>query len=359
MTGVLICDSNGHFEESDFQTSNCSKYNIRGVKENGRLFRMDNVTGLQRTNFNISTMEMTTDVTYNFCSWTLPIMEWVKIIVLSLGAFGNGLAFFTIVISKRLHSQSFAIIASIALSDCIYCFGGVLWGLLVYPYMDPKNYRNLLNCLGDFFDTYVKQFMAGTMSAAYIASGFFIATFSVFRFIIIRYPSKSERILSKKSVAAIILSVCLASIAIAVPSTRGKIDRVIDFVVSYIIPLAVMFIFYMLKLVTLMNRKHSQTFNSASIRNMEVVCALIIVAFFALLLPWHVLALMSEFGDHRPEYLPVTISAFLLQLNNCINPIFYAYLSPRVRKVLTQCFCTNRRTSKSSFTSMTMECSNV
>lgn len=84
----------------------------------------------------VSTLEMTTTV---FCYWTLPVMEWVKIVLLTLGFIGNGLAFLVIVLNKTLHSHSFAIIGAIALSDCIYCLGGVLWGFLVYGYMDRSS----------------------------------------------------------------------------------------------------------------------------------------------------------------------------------------------------------------------------
>lgn len=309
----------------------------------------------------VSTSEMATTVS---CYWNLPVMEWVKIVILTLGFIGNGLAFLVIVLNKTLHSHSFAIIGAIALSDCIYCLGGVLWGFLVYGYMDPSNYRNLLNCLGDFFNIHVKTVMSGTMSAAYIASGFFIATLSVFRYIIVCCNARPNRILKKKSVVFIIISVAVSSIIFAVLKTMysGRFNKVLDITISYLLPLVIMTVFLALKIIKMTKRRDLQLFNSTSIRNMEIVCLAIILTFFVLLLPWHVLALLYEFDVYQPEYIAVTTSAFLLQLNNCINPVFYAFLSPRVRKVMASCLCRvnqNTDTRKQLYCSTSSECSKL
>lgn len=283
-------------------------------------------------------------------------MEWVKIIMLTLGFIGNGLAFLVIVLNKTLHSHSFAIIGAIALSDCIYCLGGVIWGFLVYGFMDLMNYRNLLNCLGEFFNTYVKTVMAGTISTAYIASGFFIATLSVFRYIIVCCNARPKKILTKKSVVFIIISVTVSSIIFAVLKTiySGRFNKVLDITISYLLPLVIMIVFLALKIIKMTKRKDLQLLKSTSIRNMEIICLAIILTFFVLLLPWHVLALLYEFDVYQPEYIAVTTSAFLLQLNNCINPIFYAFLSPRVRKVMASCLC---RVNKKTETRKQLHCS--
>lgn len=70
---------------------------------------------------------------------------------------------------------------------------------------------------------------------------------------------------------------------------------------------------------------------------MQVVVIMVVMTFFLPLLPWHVLVISYEFRLFTPGYTAFTVSSLLLQLNNCINPVFYAFLSPRVREGV--CFC--------------------
>ncbi|XP_062606196.1 galanin receptor type 1-like [Saccostrea cucullata] len=318
---------------------------------------MENTSFSQTTISIVSRLVLTTQSqTMNIsCSWKLPAVEWFKVLMLSLGFIGNGLAFCVICKNTNLHSKSFAIIAVLALSDGTYCLGGVLWGLLYYAYMDPSNFRNLQNCVGDFSYTYIKNFIACVMSAAYVASGFFIATLSVFRYMVIARPSKSDRILKKASVIFTIITVYILSIVIAAVKTfysdkhKKKINKILDFVLSYLIPLMIMIVFHVIKISIVKSEKTGRL--NPSLRKLDQICLAIILTFFILPLPWHLLALLYEFGVIDPAYMAVTISAFLLQLNNCINPIFYVFLSRRVRQTISSCFC--RKESAASQTGPT------
>jgi hypothetical protein len=74
------------------------------------------------------------------------------------------------------------------------------------------------------------------------------------------------------------------------------------------------------------------------------------------------LVMLHAYGLFSPEYVAITVSSLLLQLNNCINPVFYAFLSPRVRQYL--CWCCvrcrpNNQKEASSSTPNATACSTI
>ncbi|XP_061179514.1 galanin receptor 2b-like [Saccostrea echinata] len=300
------------------------------------------------------------------CKWHLPVIEWLKVAMLTFGFIGNGLTSFIITLKKNLHSKTYAVIGFLALSDCVYCLGGLLWGLLYYAYMDPNNYRNLQNCTGEFLYKYLKKLIMVMISSTYLASGFLIAALSVFRYIIISYPLKANILLTKNIVIMTIIGIFTVSFILGVLKTfefNEKTEKTLDILVSYLAPLSVMVIFHALKIINL-KRNSLQTKNS-SVRKMEVVVIMVVLAFFLLLLPWHVFSILFEFGLYTPEYVTQTISSLLLQLNNCINPVFYAFLSPRVREGICPC-CVRKKnktrnmtTTQSSSITNSLSCSSV
>lgn len=97
---------------------------------------------------------------------------------------------------------------------------------------------------------------------------------------------------------------------------------------SYLIPLTVKAVLHTVNLLTLKRNNFRSTKNST--RKMQVVVIMVVMAFFLLLLLWHVLTMSYEFRLFTPGYTVITVSSLLRQLNNCINPVFYAFLSPRV-----------------------------
>ena len=307
-----------------------------------------NVSGF--SNYTTDYINTTTVDPPGHCKWYLPALEWLKIAMLTFGFLGNGATAFIIIIKKDLHSKTYATICAIALSDFLYCLGGVLWGVFYYAYMDPHDFRVLQNCVSEFVDKYMKIFIKYVMTSAYVSSGFLIAVLSIFRYIIIVHPLKANMILTKRAVVLTFAFVYFVAIGYAVllytkVIKNTKISRPIDTVLSYLIPLNVMVVFHTLKLSKIKSSGFQATKTTA--RKMEVVVIMVVMAFFLLLLPWHVVSIGYEFGILKPSYSVVTASALLLQLNNCINPVFYAFLSPLVRKSL--CFCfqgkkdTNRR----------------
>ena len=280
----------------------------------------------------------------DFCQWQLPALEWLKVVMLTFGFFGNGATTFIIIVKKDLHNITFATICAIALSDFFYCFCGVLWGFFYYAYMDPNDFRVLQACVSEFFNKYLKTFLAFMITSAYTSCGLFIAVLSILRYIIIVHPFRSHTILTKKVIIVTFVSVYGVSIVYAIlQSTKvienSKISRPIDTVLSYLIPLIVMIVFHTLKLSKLKKSKFQNTRKKA--RKMELVVILVVMSYLLLLLPWHIVSIGYEFGILKPSYSVVTASALLLQLNNCINPVFYAFLSPLVRKNL--CFCFRRK----------------
>uniref|UniRef100_K1PHH3 Galanin receptor type 2 n=1 Tax=Magallana gigas TaxID=29159 RepID=K1PHH3_MAGGI len=211
--------------------------------------------------------------------------------------------------------------------------------------MDPHNFRTLENCVSDVFDKYLKSSLSLLASTAYATSGFYIAVLSVFRYIIIAYPLKANMILTKRTVFVTFFTVFLISLGYGIFKTlkinlSSKLVKPIDLLVSYLIPLTVMAVFHTLKLLTLKRNKFRST--KKSTRKLEVVVIMVVMALFLFLLPWHVLAISYEFQLFKPGYIAVTVSSLLLQLNNCINPVFYAFLSPRVREGICFCFVAKR-----------------
>jgi hypothetical protein len=280
------------------------------------------------------------------CEWYLPAIEWVKIVMTMFGFLGNGFTFFIIVKKKDLHNKTFAVIAAIAISDCIYCFGMILWAFFYYPYMSTDDFRNKFACVRVFQQ--IKVVLSPTMSAAYMASGFFIAVLSVFRYIILSFPLKANILLTRGRALLTMAAVCTVSVGMAIfkslnTNIGDKINKPLDFLVSYLLPLIVMVVFHTLKLMHLKRNTFKKT--SSSVRKMEIVVAMILSAFFFLLLPWHVLAMLHAFRLYSPNYAAMTVSSLLLLLNNCINPVFYAFLSPRVRRYLC---CRCARTKRDS-----------
>ncbi|XP_048753940.2 C-C chemokine receptor type 5-like [Ostrea edulis] len=295
------------------------------------------------------------------CTWNPPAIEWFKIAMTTFGFLGNGFTFFIIVLKKELHSKTFAVIAVIALSDCLYCMGTVVWGLSYNAYINKKDYRNYKVCVDKVLYDFINIYLSGLMSAAYIASGFFIAVLSVVRYIIISYPLKSNILLTRRRVTLTISAVFIVSLGIGVLKNQetnlgAKVNKPLEFLISYLSPLSVMVIFHTLKLTTLKRNTFQKT--SSSVRKMEMVVVMVVLAFFLFLLPWHVLAMLHAFDLYNPPYVAMTVSSLLLQLNNCINPVFYAFLSPRVRQYL--CFCwkrtkpRNRNQTTTQFSSVPM-----
>lgn len=283
------------------------------------------------------------------CNWFLPWVEWLKIFLLTFGFLGNGMTVVIILVKKDLHQKTFATISLIALSDCLYCLCAILWGLFYYAYMDPHDYWALESCVSEFFDKYLKSALSLLGSTAYATSGFYIAVLSVFRYIIIAYPLKANIILTKRIVFATFFTVFLISIGYGFFKTlkinlSNKILKSLDLLVSYLIPLTVMVVFHTLKLLTLKRNTFRSTKNST--RKMEVVVIMVVMAYFWLLLPWHVLVISYEFQLFSPAYIPLTVSSLMLQLNNCINPVFYAFLSPRIREGICFCFVGKKGTKR-------------
>ncbi|XP_056006882.1 C-C chemokine receptor type 5-like [Ostrea edulis] len=300
------------------------------------------------------------------CTWNLPAIEWFKVAMSTFGFLGNGFTFLVIVLKKALHSKTFAVISAIALSDCLYCLSMILWAFFYYAYMDANDYRTIRECIRLF--KYIKTYLSVIMSAAYIASGFFLAVLSVVRYIIISYPLKSNILLTRRRVILTIVAVYVISLGIGVFKTlkinlEGKVTKPLDLIVSYLVPLSVMVAFHTLKLRTLKRNTFQTT--SSSVRKMEMVVVMVLLAFFLLLLPWHVLAMLYAYGLYSPNYVVMTVSSILFQLNNCINPVFYAFLSPRVRQYL--CFCCvvrrpnirNQTATESSSLPNTSSCSSI
>ncbi|XP_048753941.2 galanin receptor type 2-like [Ostrea edulis] len=308
-------------------------------------FVSENVTSFSNTtmpfpNVSNSVLQKTTSKDSIVCTWNLPAIEWLKVAMTTFGFLGNGFTFFIIVVKKELHNKTFAVIAVIALSDCLYCMGAIVWGLSYNAYINTKDYRNYEECVNKVFYDFINIYLSGLMSAAYIASGFFIAVLSVVRYIIISYPLKSNILLTRRRVILTISAVYIVSLGIGVLKNQetnlgGKVNKPLDLIVSYLVPLSVMVVFHTLKLRTLKRNTFQTT--SSSVRKMEIVVVMVVLAFFLLLLPWHVLVMLYEYGLYSPTYVAMTVSSLLLQLNNCINPVFYAFLSPRVRRYL--CFC--------------------
>nr|XP_034320883.1 apelin receptor A [Crassostrea gigas] len=279
--------------------------------------------------------------TTSLCTWYLPPFEWLKLVTLFAGVAGNGLTVVAIATDRKLHTKTYATIAAIAVADCVYCTMAVLWSTLLFAYLDYSNYRQYRKCINDFLFLLMNTVVAVLFSASYLASSLSISLLSIVRFVILSLPLKANTILRKSSLVFIIILIWFFSIALAVckniplQSISRKNINLVDVFFTFIVPLLTIIIFHGMKIFTLKQSEYRKT----EVKKMERLVVAIILLFFVCNLPWQVLRLLAQYKVFVPGYLLQTTMGYLLQFNNCVNPVFYAFLSPRIRHSICILFC--------------------
>lgn len=289
-------------------------------------------------NFSLMSNSSTTETSYiPDCTWNLEIIEWIKMAFMLIGIIGNGLTFIVIIINKSLHNVTFSTIGLLAFADFLYCFSAILWELFMVAYMETENnFRRYLQCVNDAFYTFLTMFIGKLLSVSYLASTLLVTTLSVFRYIVLVHPLKSKLILNKCIVLIIFVVVWILAVlnviwkSSSVHDLNSTISNIVDFQLTYTIPLAVVIIFHTLKLLSLKRNQFRNT--EKQVKKMEKIVLAIILAFMIFPLPWQILRLLHVISVYDADYIPQTLSGFFLLINNCINPIFYAFLSANVRK---------------------------
>lgn len=261
--------------------------------------------------------------------------------MLFVGMAGNGLTVVAIATDRKLHTKTYATIAAIAVADCMYCTMAVLWSTLMLAYLDYSNYRQYRKCINDFLFLLMNTVVSVLFSASYIASSLSISLLSIVRFVILSLPLKSNTILRKSSLVFIIILIWFLSIALAVCKIiplqfiyREHINLV-DVFVTFIVPLLTIIIFHGMKIFTLRQSAYRKT----EVKKMERLVVAIILLFFVCNLPWQVLRVLAQYKVYVPVYLLQSMMGYLLQFNNCVNPVLYAFLSPRIRHSICILFC--------------------
>lgn len=279
--------------------------------------------------------------TASLCTWYLPPFEWLKLVTLFVGMAGNGLTVVAIATDRKLHTKTYAIIAAIAVADCMYCTMAVLWSTLMLAYLDYSNYRQYRKCINDFLFLLMNTVVSVLFSASYIASSLSISLLSIVRFVILSLPLKANTILRKSSLVFILILIWFLSIALAVCKiiplqfiSREHINLV-DVFVTFIAPLLTIIIFHGMKIFTLRQSAYRKT----EVKKMERLVIAIILLFFVCNLPWQVLRVLAQYKVYVPVYLLQSMMGYLLQFNNCVNPVLYAFLSPRIRHSICILFC--------------------
>lgn len=280
-------------------------------------------------------------ITASLCTWYLPPFEWLKLVTLFAGMAGNGLTVVAIATDRKLHTKTYAIIAAIAVADCMFCTMAVLWSTLMLAYIDYSNYRQYRKCINDFLFLLINTVVSVLFSASFIASSLSISLLSVVRFVILSLPLKANTILRKSFLFFIIILIWFLSIALGVCKiiplqfiSRENINLV-DVFVTFIAPLLTIIIFHGMKIFTLRQSEYRKT----EVKKMERLVVAIILLFFVCNLPWQVLRLLAQYKVFVPVYLLQSMMGYLLQFNNCVNPVFYAFLSPRIRHSICILFC--------------------
>lgn len=279
--------------------------------------------------------------TASLCTWYLPPFEWLKLVTLFAGMAGNGLTVVAIATDRKLHTKTYATIAAIAVADCMYCTMTVLWSTLMLAYLDYSNYRQYRKCINDFLFLLMNTVVSVLFSASYIASSLSISLLSIVRFVILSLPLKANTILRKSSLVFILILIWFLSIALAVCKIiplqfiyREHINLV-DVFVTFIVPLLTIIIFHGMKIFTLRQSAYRKT----EVKKMERLVIAIILLFFVCNLPWQVLRVLAQYKVYVPVYLLQSMMGYLLQFNNCVNPVLYAFLSPRIRHSICILFC--------------------
>lgn len=279
--------------------------------------------------------------TASLCTWYLPPFEWLKLVTLFAGMAGNGLTVVAIATDRKLHTKTYATIAAIAVADCMYCTMAVLWSTLMLAYLDYSNYRQYRKCINDFLFLLMNTVVSILFSASYIASSLSISLLSIVRFVILSLPLKANTILRKSSLVFILILIWFLSIALAVCKiiplqfiSRENINLV-DVFVTFIAPLLTIIIFHGMKIFTLRQSAYRKT----EVKKMERLVIAIILLFFVCNLPWQVLRVLAQYKVYVPVYLLQSMMGYLLQFNNCVNPVIYSFLSPRIRHSICILFC--------------------
>lgn len=290
----------------------------------------------QRGNFSLLNQTYTTEAPTQTCTWHLPPFEWVKLITLFIGVFGNVLTVAAIATNKKLHTITFAIICAIAVADCLYCAAGVLWSTLMFAYLDFSNYRTYAKCISDFMYDLMNTEVSVVFSASYIASALSISLLSVVRFIIISLPLKANSLLRKRYIVVILVLIWLVSFGVGIFKIHSRYDSsLVDIFLSYLLPLLTITIFHGIKIFAL---KRSE-FQKTNVKRMERLVVVIVLFFLIFNMPWQIFRLLAQYKIYTPGYLVQSTVGYLLQFNNCVNPLLYAFLSRRIRQSICVLFC--------------------
>lgn len=320
---------------------------------------LDNLT-ITLPYFN-STENCTIGVSSSGCNWNLPTLEWIKLIVIFLGGVINALTVIVIIGNKSLHNVTYATIAQIAFADCMYCFSAVVWLLVIVSNVDlGKDFHTYVQCVDDVSYYFVRYILSNVMGSAYFISGFSVASLSIFRYIIIVHPFKSQQLLKRHVIAITFVSLWIIGVLFETWKTyninsNGAIRIVSECGISYALPSIVMIVFHTLKIINLKQNQFRK--DDQQIKKMEQIVVAAVLAFLLLPLSYQIFRFLYFTEIYKAEYLAFTISGWLLQLNSCINPILYALLSPRVRQLILKILCPVRhcvfRNKNNSFSKST------
>lgn len=279
------------------------------------------------------------------CHWSLSLFEWTKTIMLFVGGVANALTVFVIVANKAFHNVTYVTIAHIAFADFLYCMCSFAWMVFLIGYLDTERaFRTYVVCVNNTLYDFLTGVLVITMNSSYLVSAWSVATLSVFRYIIIVHPFKSSEILRKHLIVIIFVVVWSTALSFEVSkhTRKSKILKIIsDLGLSYTLPCIILIIFHTLKIINLRRNQFRKC--DKQIQKMERIVITAVSAFGILPLMWQLLTFLQFASIYKAGYWPFTIAGFLIQLNNCINPILYALLSPRIRimvfKLLFCCCC--------------------
>lgn len=278
-----------------------------------------------------------------------------------VGAFGNFLVILVVATDKTLKQPTYLLVLNLAVADLLFIlicipFSAVRYTASTWIFGDKwckvVNYLNFISAWG---------------------SAYTLMLLCIDRLLAIVFAVKSKRLRIRRNyILAIIISwigILLANIptwmyhGIHEYNRDGRIRKtcrllsnvgqysietyhLINFLVGFALPVAVMVILYTIIIVFLKRQNSLMVTNSTrrrkTKRRVAKVVVIVVVVFIICWFPIHIILIMSNYGVYKNSKMHVIIQISancLAYMNSCINPLIYTISSSIFKKAFKKFLC--------------------
>lgn len=299
--------------------------------------------------------------------YMLPVSVIIAIFVLILlvDLIGNAIVVLVIISKRRMRTFTNFLILNLAFADLSVA-------LFCIPLEIPIELDNKW-LYGRFFCTVFYPLQSSTI----YGSVFTLVVLSCSRYWALIHPFKKQP--NKLAAKVLIVLIWMTSVSLVVPymlglqldtdgqhckevwtPAEGRRYTIVTFSLQYILPLTIIILAYSVIIYDIVFKKNPSAKHADKIKDKEnkklIKLLLIVTSTFALsVLPYHVVALLVEFGNAgKFKYIQdVSLAAYItLYLNSAINPIIYNIFSSNFRRGFSESY---KRTSNYFFKRNLME----